>query len=93
MDNLDDLIEKHRQIEKEIKEIKDLIVSNDEEDVSSNYQILLFEQYHTMELLASIIFRRIQFATTKLGNELKNGENQNGNWKSRKWKQVRKNGK
>lgn len=71
MDDLDDLIEKHRQIEKEIKEIKDLIVSNDEEDVSSNYQILLFEQYHAMELLASIIFRRIQFATTKLGKDLK----------------------
>lgn len=71
MDDLDDLIEKHRQIEKEIKEIKDLIVSNDEEDVSSNYQILLFEQYHAMELLASVLFRRIQFATTKLGKDLK----------------------
>lgn len=74
MAELDDLIAKHRQIEKDIKEIKDLITSNDEEDVSSNYQILLFEQYHAMELLASIIFRRIQLATTKLGNELKNGE-------------------
>lgn len=77
MDYLDDLIEKHRQIEKEIKEIKDLIVSNDEEDVSSNYQLLLFEQYHTMEVLSTILFRRIQIETSK-NTKLKNGENQNG---------------
>lgn len=77
MDDLDDLIEKHRQIEKEIKEIKDLIVSNDEEDVSSNYQLLLFEQYHTMEVLSTILFRRIQIETSK-NTKLKNGENQNG---------------
>lgn len=77
MDDLDDLIEKHRQIEKEIKEIKDLIVSNDEEDVSSNYQLLLFEQYHTMEVLSTILFRRIQIETSK-NTKSKNGENQNG---------------
>lgn len=77
MSVLDDLLETHKKLEKDIKEIKSLIVSNDEEEVSSNYQLLLFEQYHTMEVLSTILFRRIQIEASK-NTKSKNGENQNG---------------